>query len=241
LPNRNSFEDRAKLLINESKKKNSTHAMCFLDLDQFKLVNDTCGHAAGDELLCQISNKLQRNLISTNLIARLGGDEFGVLLKDCNLEEANIIAQKLCEAVKNHVFIKDNHSFDIGASIGVVEITRDTQSEDILMRCADLACYAAKDAGRNRVQIYRENDEALSQRKGEMSWVSGLLKALKENRILIYSQKIGSVTPNNNYSHHEILVRLIGDDGEIVSPNEFIPAAERYNLMTKLELAIIDR
>ncbi|MEB8431127.1 EAL domain-containing protein [Cocleimonas sp. KMM 6892] len=241
LPNRISFEERSRELISESRKKNSTHAMCFLDLDQFKLVNDTCGHATGDDLLCQISEELLKELIKPDMLARLGGDEFGILLTNCSLEEAKVTAKRLCENVKNYHFVKDEHAFDIGASIGVVAINKDSQSVDQLMRAADLACYMAKDNGRNRVQIYRENDEVLNLRKVEMKWVSGISRALKENRIIIYSQKIVAIEIGSNYTHHEILVRLIGDDGEIVPPNEFIPAAERYNLMPKLDLAIIDR
>lgn len=241
LPNRLSFEESAKSLIAEAKKSNSTHAMCFLDLDQFKLVNDTCGHATGDELLCQISEELQKELVNPDMLARLGGDEFGILLTNCTLDEAKKTAQRLCQNVKNYHFVKEEHSFDIGVSIGVVAINKDSHSVDQLMRAADLACYMAKDEGRNRVQIYRENDETLNLRKVEMKWVSGISRALKENRIIIYSQKIVAIEAGSNYTHHEILVRLIGDNGEIVQPNEFIPAAERYNLMTKLDLAIIDR
>ena len=241
LPNRNQFEEKALALIKDAKKKNANHAMCFLDLDQFKIVNDTCGHAAGDELLFQISNELKKTLVSPDMLARLGGDEFGVLLTNCDLDKAKTIADKLCEVTKKYQFVKNTHSFDIGVSIGLVAITKETKSVDAVMRCADLACYGAKDAGRNRVHIYREDDKALNLKQDEMTWVSGILKALKENRIIIYSQQIGAVAPNSNYTHHEILVRLIDDDGDIVGPNEFIPAAERYNLMCKLDLAIIER
>jgi diguanylate cyclase (GGDEF)-like protein len=215
LPNRISFEERAQSLIFDASKHESTHAMCFLDLDQFKIVNDTCGHAVGDELLRKVTAELLEGIDSEDMLARLGGDEFGVLLAHCNLEEANATATKLCEKVKNYHFVNEDHSFDIGVSIGVVAITHESQSVDQLMRYADLACYAAKEAGRNRVQIYRDTDEALNLRKGEMTWVSGILKALKENRIIIYSQKIGAVAPDSSYTHHEILVRLIDDNGEI--------------------------
>lgn len=241
LPNRINFEERAQELITEAFKDNGTHAMCFLDLDQFKLVNDTCGHAVGDELLCQITEELQEGLEGNDLLARLGGDEFGILLTNCSIEAATEKANMLCEKVKNYHFIRQEYSFDIGVSIGVVAINKESISVDQLMRCADLACYAAKEAGRNRVQTYYENDENLNNRKGEMSWVSGILRALKEDRIIIYSQKIGSVAPDSQHMHHEILVRLIDSNGDIVSPGEFIPAAERYNLMTKLDLAVINR
>ena len=241
LPNRLSFEERARSLISDAKNNNNTHAMCFLDLDQFKLVNDTCGHATGDELLCRISDELQKELVKPDLVARLGGDEFGILLTNRTVKEAESKTRKICKIIKNYHFVKDEHLFDIGASIGVVAINKDSMNVDQLMRCADLACYMAKDEGRNRVQVYRENNEILNLRKVEMKWVSGISRALKENRILIYSQKIVAIEAGSNYTHHEILVRLLGDNGEIVQPNEFIPAAERYNLMKKLDLAIIDR
>ena len=241
LPNRSFFEERAQELIIESKEKSTTHAMCFLDLDQFKVVNDTCGHAEGDKLLCEISNELQKALVEPDHLARLGGDEFGILLTNCNEEEAKLTAVKLCKIVNDYKFFKKGHSFEIGVSIGVVAINNDSKSVDKLMRCADLACYMAKETGRNRVEFYHKNNKTLNLRKDEMNWVSEILRALKENRIIIYSQKIVSIKDKNNYSHHEILVRLIDSDGELVLPDDFIPAAERYNLMTRLDLAIIDR
>lgn len=241
LPNRINFEERAEALINEALEQDTTHAMCFLDLDQFKLVNDTCGHAVGDELLCQITKELRECLPNPDMLARLGGDEFGVLLTNCDIQKATEAANKLCQKVKGYHFIQQEQSFDIGVSIGVVAIDKDSQSVDQLMRCADLACYAAKEAGRNRVHTYYENDEALKNRKGEMSWVSGILRALKEDRVIIYSQKIIAVAPQSQHMHHEILVRLTDCQGRIVSPGEFIPAAERYNLMPKLDLAVIEQ
>jgi diguanylate cyclase (GGDEF)-like protein len=241
LPNRVSFEQKIDTLIVDAANNHNTHALCFMDLDQFKLVNDTCGHAAGDELLCQVSESLRSCLKPDDFLARLGGDEFGVLLLNCGTAQAARVAQRLCEKIKNLHFIKDQHFFDIGVSIGLVTIEKDAQSVEHVMRRADLACYAAKDAGKNRVQIYQDNDEVLSLRRGEVSWVSEILKALEENRIVIFSQRIGTISSTARYTHHEILVRLISRQGKIISPGKFIPAAERYKIMPKLDLAVIEQ
>ncbi len=241
LPNRVSFEQKIAELIEDAATENNTHVLCFLDLDQFKLVNDTCGHDAGDELLCQISKRLSNSLKPGDFLARLGGDEFGVLLTNCDIDKATSVAQRLCRKVKNYHFIKNENFFDIGVSIGVVIIDQEISTVAQLMRRADLACYAAKDAGKNRVQVYQDSDEMLNLRKGEASWASEILKALDENRIVIYSQRIGAIASKAKYTHYEILVRLIDRQGEIVSPESFIPAAERYQLMPKLDLAIIER
>lgn len=241
LPNRNSFEHEADSLVADAALGKTTHALCFLDLDHFKLVNDTCGHAAGDELLRDISQLLLSRLDEDGFMARLGGDEFAVLLKNCDIAEATSIAQKLCDTVKAYHFTKNEQSFDIGVSIGVNMIDQHSGSVESITRCADLACYAAKDAGKNRIHVYLEDDAKLSRKAGEVSWVSEMKRALDENRIIIYSQRIGSVSNDTQHVHHEILVRLIDRTGEVILPDNFIPAAERYKMMHKLDLAIIDR
>ncbi|RVU84133.1 EAL domain-containing protein [Leucothrix sargassi] len=241
LPNRISFEDRLEELLEDARENDTTHALCFLDLDQFKLVNDTCGHAAGDELLCQVSKRLNGSMKPNDFLARLGGDEFGVLLTNCDIEKATLVAQRLCRKIKNYNFIKNENFFDIGASIGVVLIDKEGDSVERLMKRADIACYAAKDEGKNRVQVYQDTDEIINLRRGEASWVSEILKALDENRIVIYSQQIGALSAKTTYAHHEILVRLIDRTGKKINPETFMPAAERYKLMPKLDLAIIQR
>ncbi|WP_158278932.1 EAL domain-containing protein [Leucothrix arctica] len=241
LPNRISFEQKVALLVEDAVAEDSSHALFFLDLDQFKLVNDTCGHAAGDEVLCQVSKRLESSLKQNDFLARLGGDEFGVLLSNCDAKKAQRVAERLCKKIKDYKFIKNEHFFDIGVSIGAVIINQQTHSVEKVMRQADLACYAAKDAGKNRVRIYQDSDEALNQRRGEASWVSEILKALGDGRIVIYSQRIGAMSATSEHTHHEILVRLIDQQGEIICPEKFLPAAERYQLMPKLDLEIIEQ
>ena len=240
LPNRVSFEVKAEELLQSSLKNGTSHAMMYLDLDQFKIVNDTCGHASGDKLLCQTTELLQSYIKEPNMLSRLGGDEFGVLLEDVSIQQAEELAKVLCSTIKQHPYICGENTFSVGVSIGVVAINKDSESIDNSMRQADLSCYAAKEAGRNRVHVYFEADEEMTQRKGEMSWVSRILTALKEDRILIFSQKITPPNTQYSYTHREILVRLLDEKGTIVSPGEFLPAAERYGLMAKLDLAIID-
>ena len=242
LPNRNSFEHEAELMIAGAKESTSTHVLCFMDLDHFKLVNDTCGHAVGDELLHDISETFLERLNDNCFLARLGGDEFGLIMKHCEMNEAEALAQELCEAVRDFQFIRGEHSFDIGVSIGLVEINEHSETVDKSMRCADLACYAAKDAGKNRTHVYQNDDVDLNRKAAETSWASEMIRALDENRIVIYSQRIGRVSSlKGNHVHHEILVRLIDREGNVVLPDSFIPAAERYKMMPKLDLAIIDR
>jgi len=241
LPNRNSFEEKAEQLIEQTQSSNKTHAMCYLDLDQFKLVNDTCGHAAGDHLLCQIAEQLHEVVRTSDMLARLGGDEFGILLENCPIERAQRIAESICSKVKNYHFIWEGHNFDIGASIGVVPINCHSENVMKVMSHADVACYSAKEAGRNRVQVYRKDDEELAARTGEMSWVSRILDAIKEERIVIYCQKIQPIINQGNYIHYEILSRLIDEDGNLVQPMDFLPAAERYNLIDKIDLTVIMR
>ena len=240
LPNMKYFHKEATRLINQSKSNNETHALCFLDLDQFKVVNDTLGHSVGDELLRKICAELQEEVDPTHMLARLGGDEFGILLNNYSIEDAFIFSQKLCNKIKNYHFVWEDKPFDIGVSIGVVEINKDSTNTDSVIKCADLACYKAKESGRNCAEIYIEDDKKIALRKGEMSWASRILKALEDKRIVIYSQEIASMSEEIPHKHYEVLVRLLDEHGNTISPNEFLPAAERYNLMTKLDLAIID-
>ncbi len=241
LPNRFHFEEKTVELIEKTKGNDQTHFMCYLDLDRFKVVNDSCGHAAGDELLCQIAAELALSLKKTDMLARLGGDEFGVLLENCSVSRAAKISQALREQVRNYHYVFKDKAFDMGVSIGLVEINNKTKSVEEVFSQADIACYAAKDSGRNRVQLYQENDSDIATRSSEMSWVSRILKALDEKRLVIFSQKISSVSKESKHAHFEILVRLIDSRGKVVPPNEFLPAAERYDLMKKIDTYVIEQ
>jgi diguanylate cyclase (GGDEF)-like protein/PAS domain S-box-containing protein len=240
LLNRREFEQILQQAVTSTKTLGYQHVLCYLDLDQFKIVNDTCGHVAGDELLRQVSALFQSGLRKTDILARLGGDEFGVLLYQCPLEPAVQIANKLREQIHKFRFQWEDKTFSIGVSIGLVVIDADTQSLASVLSAADVACYAAKNKGRNRVHIYQIDDRELAQQRGEMQWVSRIRKALEENRFRLYYQKIVPIERTDTKSEHwEVLLRLEDETGNIMSPMAFIPAAERYNLMHPIDRWVI--
>jgi diguanylate cyclase (GGDEF)-like protein len=212
----------------------------YLDVDQFKVVNDTCGHAAGDELLRHIGAILQRRVREGDTLARLGGDEFGVLLENCAPENAVRLAEELRQTVADFPFAWQNRPFSISVSMGVVTVTGGAFTLAEVLSAADAACYMAKEKGRNRVQIYQRNDTELSDRHGEMEWVSRIQQALEEDRFCLYAQEIVPVrTPTNAGRHIEVLIRMIDERGKLVPPMAFIPAAERYNLMPAIDRWVI--
>ena len=240
LINRSEFELRLQQLIHNAHTDNTTHVLLYLDLDQFKVVNDTCGHTAGDELLKQLSFLLQEEIRESDTLARLGGDEFGVLLGTCHIDKAEEIADNLRKVVNEFKFIWQDKTFDIGVSIGLTKIDHSSESLNKVLSEADVACYAAKDLGRNRLHVYTADDEELSQRHSEMQWVTRIAKALEEERFVLYSQAI-KLTNNVNAEavHREILVRMKDEEGEIISPYAFIPSAERFNLMPAIDKWVI--
>ena len=239
LVNRHEFEERvARLMFN--RRGHRHHALLYIDLDQFKVVNDTCGHQAGDQLLRQLTGLVAATVRETDTLARLGGDEFGLLLVDCELEQAIAIAEKLVGTINEFRFVWDDKTFTIGASIGLVEITQRTDSVAALFSAADSACYAAKDKGRNRVVVYSEGDQELAARHGEMAWVSRITKALEDGRFELHRQGIHRIAATDEqHDHYEVLVRMLDEDGSVVPPGSFIPAAERYNLMPQLDRWVI--
>jgi diguanylate cyclase (GGDEF)-like protein len=200
----------------------SEHALCYLDLDQFKVINDICGHIAGDELLRQLSQVLEAKVRRRDTLARLGGDEFGLLMEHCSLRQAGRVAETLQQTIQDFRFIWDERVFSIGASIGLVPIGASSESVTSVLSMADAACYAAKDAGRNRVHIYHEEDIDFARRHGEMELVSQINSALEEDRFHLVSQ-----------------LRMESEAGNTVSPDVFLPAAERYNISVKLDRWVI--
>ncbi|ELR96968.1 EAL domain-containing protein [Gloeocapsa sp. PCC 73106] len=239
LVNRRGFEQQLVEAIASAGSDEQQHALCYLDLDQFKVVNDTCGHAAGDELLRQITALLQQRVRVTDILARLGGDEFGLLLRQCRLCEATLIAETLKNLIHQFRFLWDGKTFIIGASIGVVAI--DSTSQDLagVLVAADAACYAAKANGRNCVHVYRPDDSELIRQREERQWVGKINEALENNRFCLYCQKIVAVTAKSPIERYEILLRLLDENGELVSPGAFIPAAERYSLMNDIDRWVI--
>lgn len=242
LINRPEFERRLKGFLQQVFDGDTQGAFCYLDLDQFKLVNDTAGHVAGDELLRQISPHLREQIRDADTLARLGGDEFGVLLAGCDQAEATAIAAKLCQAVEDFTFVWKGHSFKLGVSIGVVPLSGDafTTATDIL-QAADTACYAAKDAGRNRYMLWHEDDASLFHRRGEMQWIPRLNEAITQDRFHLVAQPICRVgSPDVPATWFEVLVRL-QENGETIPPGAFLPAAERYGLSPRLDRIIVSK
>lgn len=239
LINRREFEERVRRALAGSHADGERHALLFLDLDQFKVVNDTCGHVAGDELLRQLSGMLQRQMRATDILARLGGDEFGVLLEHCPIERATNIAEQLRDATRQYRFIWDNKTFEVSASIGVIPIHRDSGTLPQVLSAADMACYVAKEKGRNRYHVFQETDADFARRHGEMLWVTRINQALRENRFVLYRQAIQSTKPPYAIHHYEVLLRIRNEDGTISEPGSFLPAAERYDLMTAIDRWVI--
>ncbi|TNF39252.1 MAG: EAL domain-containing protein [Gammaproteobacteria bacterium] len=240
LINRTEFERRLNSALTSAHKDDLNHVLLYIDLDQFKVVNDTCGHIAGDELLCQLTTLFTQSLFDNMTLARLGGDEFGLLIERATIEEGVHEASNLLKICKDFRFAWQDKTFTIGASIGMVTMNNNSESVVELLSQADTACYAAKDMGRNRIHIYEIGDSDLLQRRGEMQWVSKINKALDERRFCLYNQKIMSLQQQNSHGeHYELLVRMLDDDGQVIPPGAFIPAAERYNLMAMLDRHII--
>ncbi|HAJ71382.1 MAG TPA: GGDEF domain-containing protein [Methylophilaceae bacterium] len=241
LVNRQEFERRLNIALEDVKANHAHHVFCYMDLDQFKVVNDTCGHRAGDELLRQISLILSQRVRDEDTFARLGGDEFGLLLTNCDVPNAQIIAEEMRSMVEDFRFVHDNRMFRIGVSIGMVEITTEMQDLGDITSYADAACYAAKDNGRNQIHLFRYHDDDLAKRHVEMEWVSRINSAMDEDRFCLYCQPILPLQDDNNNIFYEILIRKIDVDGSIILPMAFIPSAERYHLMSKIDRWVINK
>ncbi|RON89297.1 EAL domain-containing protein [Pseudomonas fluorescens] len=241
LANRREFEYRLEQALHNLTRQPGRHALMFLDLDQFKLVNDTCGHAAGDELLRHICTLLQSGLRESDTLARLGGDEFGILLENCAPDAAEKIAESLRQTVQNLHFVWKGRPFLTTVSIGLVHIAQTPTTLEASLRAADMACYMAKEKGRNRLQVYHADDSELSLRFGEMAWVQRLHMALEENRFCLYAQEIAPLGATaHGGGHIEILLRLHDEAGRMILPDSFIPAAERYGLMSQLDRWVVE-
>ncbi len=242
LCNRREFDKRLERALEGSKKYGSKHALCYLDLDQFKIVNDTAGHRAGDELLKRLAGLLEEQVRDRDTVARLGGDEFGVLLDNCPVEKAVQIAEKLVTAVRRLDFSWDERSYEIGASIGVVSISGEVQSGEELLTHADVACYAAKDLGRNRVHLYQADLNGSDPRHREILRAADIQRSVENNKFVLHYQPIfelGERSPLRPW-RYELLVRMLDLDDQLVHPTGFIPAAERYGLMNRIDRWVVE-
>ena len=239
LVNRAEFENRVERALKSARARETSYALLYLDLDQFKIVNDSCGHSAGDALLGQLGTLLKSKIRWRDTLARLGGDEFGVLLESCTLDEAMNTAETLRMAIGDYKFVWEERTFRLGVSIGVVPITADNEDVAALLTAADSACAAAKEAGRNRIHSFQENDIDLMRRRREMQWAARINNALEENRFELFRQTIQPLQTEEEGAHYEILLRMRDESGGIISPGLFIEAAERYGITPKIDRWVI--
>lgn len=240
LYNRREFENQLQDALKDACERDAEHALCYLDLDQFKIINDTCGHLAGDILLKQISHQIKSRIRRHDLIARLGGDEFGIIFYDISIKNAEILAEEIRNSVADFKYIWHDTSFDIGVSIGLVPINANASSHSEILMRADSACYIAKDNGRNCIHTYAPSDRDFIRRCDELQWYNKITDALETGQFELYCQTIQPTSPDKKKSkHYEILLRM-ENDGKLVLPSEFIPAAERYLLMPRIDRWVLD-
>ena len=238
LINRREFEHLVAGALHTAKEEGHVHALLYLDLDQFKVINDTCGHGAGDVLLQLLAKMLQEQMRDSDILARLGGDELGVLLPHCPLDQARLIGEQLRQSVREFRFAWGERSFELGVSIGIVEISQDSKSMSELLSAADQACYLAKEQGRNRLHVYQESDVMLAQRHGEMLWISRLNEAFEHDYFRLYAMPIVHLRDQPEF-HDEVLIRIRNGKGDLILPGAFIPAAERYDMMLSIDRWVI--
>jgi len=238
LINRREFGRRLEQITEDSRLNHKAHALCFMDLDRFKVINDTCGHIAGDELLKQLANTLSSKIRGTDTLARLGGDEFGLILADCPLEKARVIAKDLRKTVEDFRFHWDKKIFKIGISIGIAMVNNQIKSAKEVLTAADTACYLAKKHGRNQVHVYDNKSTSITKYTSETNWLNRINSALDNNNFVLYFQKIVSLH-DKNHEHYEVLIRMLDKDGKIIPPDSFIPAAERFDVMSSVDSWVI--
>jgi diguanylate cyclase (GGDEF)-like protein/PAS domain S-box-containing protein len=241
LVNRAEFETRLRRTLDKSHEDRSEHALLYIDLDQFKLVNDACGHSVGDQLLQQVAKLLRENVRARDTLARLGGDEFAVILEHCTAEQAGRLAQQICDRMEEFRFLHDERRFRIGASIGLVPVDNRWANTAAAMQAADTSCYAAKEAGRNRVHAWFDTDKAMRARHGEMQWATRLEQALDEDRFVLYAQRIEPLDNRRTGLHAEVLIRLLDTNGSLIPPGAFLPAAERFHMATRIDRWVLKR
>lgn len=240
LINRREFEERLEESLVSVRDDGARHIFCFLDLDQFKLVNDTCGHSAGDELLKQISALFASKVSGKDTLARLGGDEFGLLLLESTIAHANVVIDRLLKLVRDYRFVHEDKVFNIGVSVGIVVVDQGFKGISEIMHAADAACYSAKSAGRNQSFLYNHGDMENLQRHKAVDAISDITDEIDDDSFVLYCQPIVPLSSNvSSHHHYEVLIRKIGQEGEITLPTAFIPSAERYHLMPNIDRWVI--
>ena len=241
LINRQEFERQLEALLSDAQHHDQQHAMCYLDMDDFKIVNDTCGHIAGDEMLKSVAGLLKKNIRETDVLARLGGDEFGILFESCPAEQVSMVVEKIRLAVSDFSFVWNENVFNASISIGVVPIHPDSGTITDVLSSVDSACYVAKERGRNCIHVFSEDDSAVAMRHGQMQWVQRVQRALSENRFVLYSQRICPIdNRNGTMDYAEVLLRMYNEQGSLIKPASFLPAAERYHLMPMIDRWVVE-
>jgi diguanylate cyclase (GGDEF)-like protein/PAS domain S-box-containing protein len=238
LLNRSEFDASLNHLLSDMRTVHQQHALMYIDLDRFKVINDTCGHSAGDVVLKDVANIMQGCVRSSDILARVGGDEFAIVLQKCDCEHAMKLAKSICQAVNDYHFYRDGECFRVGASIGLVMIDQRATSASRLIQAADSACYQAKYTGRNRVHLCLDQDSALDAHRGETKWVSRIEKALEEKGFMLFCQRIMPLS-HQGLEHAEILIRMLNEDGTLIQPSAFLPAAERFHLASRIDRYVL--
>ena len=240
LVNRRGFDERLREMLVGAKRWKREHALLYMDLDHFKVVNDACGHSAGDELLRSVAGLLRKHVRARDTVARLGSDEFAVLLEDCPMPTATRIAYAIRDEIRDYRFEWEMRRFSVGVSIGATHLGADSEDTASVISAADTCCHLAKEQGQNHVHVSLPDDMAVAQRRGEIRWIAKIKQALEENRFRLFFQSIVSADePDLRATSHEVLLRLFDEDGQMVSPAEFIPAAERYQLMPSIDRWVV--
>lgn len=238
LVNRAEFENRLNHFIQDNREADMQNAMMYIDLDRFKVINDSCGHAAGDKVLKDIAEVMHTCIRTTDTLARIGGDEFAVILYKCNTQQAMKIAKNICKVVEEYRYIHTEEYFRLGASIGLVMIDKHWTSTTSLMQAADSACYEAKNTGRNRVHLYYDDNHLAGSQRRETKWVSRIEKALEDKTFVLFCQRIMPLK-HNGLEHAEILIRMVDKDGTLIPPSAFLPAAERFHLASRIDRFVV--
>jgi diguanylate cyclase (GGDEF)-like protein len=240
LVNRGEFESRLKRSLAKAHDGDDEYSLLYIDLDEFKLVNDACGHVVGDEFLRQVTSLLKSCVRVHDTLARLGGDEFGVILEHCPVSQAQHVAQKICDQMEDFRFVHEARRFRVGASIGLVAIDQRWSNTEDLLHAADSSCAAAKEAGRNRVHVWLDTGGVTTVRRKQARWASRLEQALDEDRFLLYGQRIVPIGRSSAGLHFEVLLRLQESDGvTIVTAGAFLPAAERFHMATRIDRVVV--
>ena len=238
LMNRAGFESSLVAALSSTRSNNLEHCLLHIDLDQLHVINDLMGHHEGDNLIRRVAKLLRTILRDTDHLARLGGDEFGALLSKCDVSQGHAVAEKIRNAIHELTVISASRQLDVSASIGIASINQETDGIVGAMASAEIACKAAKDDGRDRIQIFQEDNTTLVRRSEEIEWIGRVQEALREDKFIMYCQAVSPLS-DNDAEHYEVLIRMLGDEGEVLSPALFLPAAERYQLMPLLDRWVI--